>query len=479
MKHLVMVAYSFPPEGCVGTYRTLRFVRQLPNYGWSPKIVSVEPIKYGRFDPELSSTIPPGIEVVRVGGHDLWQAFQAWRSERGCVTPCTEVNHVREQGPQPLNDDNHFRKWLRSAARAIEAAWYHPDMAMPWIANAVDATVKICERKPIKVLWATAAPVSAFYIARLGSLRTGIPYVLDFRDPWTITRSDFEGRRPTWATRRDRQRMYELLQGAQAVVFRHPTEAECFWRAYSGALEIRQIHIIPNGFEGQVQQLVPPTEERCTILYTGTISSYRFNTFFEAVTLLKQREPELVQHLCIRFVGEGAQLLHKEAFRCGISEIIEVRDAVRQSELPSLYARSHALLVLGREPGIKGYELLVGAKLFEYLKVGLPIIGVLPHDQTRRELEGVGVRTLADADSPEQIVNLIKHIINQWSTGNLSILLPDKKACEAYSSERQTARLVRALEGLPAEVTFVPGAQDIPPSLRDTIGLNGWLDIDI
>lgn len=248
MKHVLMIAHSFPPEGKVGTYRTLRFVRQLPNFGWSPKIVSVRPIQYERFDPGLSSSIPPGTEVVRVKGHDLWQALQAWRVRKVRETPSSE-KWDGPQGKEPQQVHNGFRQRLRVMARTIEASWYHPDMAMPWIANAVDATVKLCKRLPIQVLWATAAPVSSFYIAQRSSSRTNIPYVLDFRDPWTISCSDFERIRPAWATRRDRQRMYELLYGAQAVVFRHATEAECFWRAYPKALEARKIHLIPNGFD--------------------------------------------------------------------------------------------------------------------------------------------------------------------------------------------------------------------------------------
>jgi hypothetical protein len=434
-----MIAHSFPPEGNVGTFRTLRFVRKLPEFGWNPTIVSVKPIQYERFDPGLLESIPPEIELVRVPGHDFWQRFQAWRSNRVTETPGTKMMGTSPGNQVPQRDWG-YRQQLSNMVRAIEASWYHPDMAMPWIENAVRATIKICQRVPIQVLWATAAPVSAFYIAQRSSLRTNVPYVLDFRDPWTITRSDFEARRSAWAIRRDRRRMHKLLKGAQAVVFRHATEAECFWQAYPEALEAGRIHLIPNGFEGQVQQFISPPIDKCTILYTGTVFSYRFKTLFEAVTLLKQREPDLAKSLCIRFVGEGAQLLSQEAVMRGISEIIEAKDAVPQSKIPSFYLQSHALLVLGREPVIKGYELLVGAKLFEYLKVGLPIIGVLPCDETRRVLEGVDIKTIADADSPHQIAHLIRKIIVLWANGRLSDVLPDRKSCAAYSSDRQTDR---------------------------------------
>jgi len=125
---------------------------------------------------------------------------------------------------------------------------------------------------------------------------------------------------------------------------------------------------------------------------------------------------------------------------------------------------------------MKGYELFAGAKLFGYLKAGRPIVGVLPPDETKKILHRVGVRTVADVDSVSEITTVLCDVLDNWCKGTLSSLVPDRKACEAYSSERQTAALMRALDGLPADEAFVPGTYDIPPSLRDTIGPNGWLD---
>jgi hypothetical protein len=124
---------------------------------------------------------------------------------------------------------------------------------------------------------------------------------------------------------------------------------------------------------------------------------------------------------------------------------------------------------------MKGYELFAGAKLFGYLKAGCPIIGVLPEDETKKILQAVGVSTVADVDSPTEILIMLQRLLKAWSTGALSSLLPDRAACQAYSAERQTAALVRALEGLPAADPFVPGSVEIPPSLRGQIGDRGWV----
>jgi hypothetical protein len=123
-------------------------------------------------------------------------------------------------------------------------------------------------------------------------------------------------------------------------------------------------------------------------------------------------------------------------------------------------------LVLGRLPTIAGHELFAGAKVFNYLKTNRPIFAVVPRDETRKVLERVGVSTIADADSPAEIVNHLERLIEAWSMGNLPLLLPHRDQCASYSSERQTEALERALRGDRPAQPFVHGRVEVPPSLR-------------
>lgn len=474
MKNVVMIAYSFPPAGVVGAYRPLRFVRQLPHLGWIPTVISAIPHQYERYDPALLRMVPNEIEVIRIKASDLWQAVQAWRSRRVQKHSCSaQEKHIgnRQNGQQ-----SSFRMWLREIVRTAEAWWYHPDMARSWVRSAAHETVRLCERVPVDVIWATAGPLSSFYAARRSSQRTGIPYVLDFRDSWTITYNEFEARRPTWAIRWDRKGMFDLLKGAQSVIFRYATEAECYWRAYPKALEAGRVHLIPNGYEGEIEQFVAPAGDKCTILYAGTLPDYRYDTLLKALSMLKETDPSLAKQLRLLFVGEGMDAIARKAAALGLSDMIETAGPKPYAEITRLQREAHALLVLGRPATMKGYELFAGAKLFGYLKAGRPIVGVLPQDETKKVLQRVGVRTIADVDSLSEVTTVLRLVLDNWSMGTLSSLLPDPKACEAYSSERQTATLVRALEGVPPEEPFVPGAQTIPPSLRAALENPKWLD---
>jgi hypothetical protein len=466
LKNVIMVAHDFPPEGNAGAYRPLRFVRYLVAYKWMPTVVSAIPAQYERYDPGLMASIPEKVDVIRIRYSDLWQAFQAWRSKG---TLFTQRRNNKEIESGAADSRGNLRSWLRECVRTIEAWWYHPDMASPWLNAAVKATTEVSKRKRASVIWATAGPVTSFYVAQLASKRTHIPYVLDFRDAWTITFNEFEARRPQWATRRDRRRMFELLRGAQAVIFRYHAEAECFWHAYAGALDATRIHIIPNGYEAPIDDAVSPTGNKCTILYAGTLSDYRYDTLLEALTVLKRASPHRAKYLRLSFIGEGVDMIAKEAERLNLTEVIETAGRQSHAEIRFLERQAHALLILGRPATMKGYELFAGAKLFGYLKAGRPIVGVLPEDETRSVLQRLGVTTLADVNSVEEITAVLCSVIDHWSMDSLSSILPDRKACEVYSSEQQTKALVRALEAVPSEKPFIPGAQPIPASLRTNI----------
>jgi glycosyltransferase involved in cell wall biosynthesis len=462
-----MIAHHFPPEGAAGVHRPLRFVRALPAIGWRPVVISCDKLAYERYDPGLLALVPPGTDIRRVPAWDPWLALQAARMRRSEQQQAAQASSPREQ--RPAQDEARHRAIVRHVIRRVEAWCYHPDLAMRWIRPAVTETVKVCARTGADVIWATAGPVSALVVAHRASSRAGVPYVLDFRDAWTITYNAFEAIRPAWAIQRDRKAMARMLRGARAVVFRYPAEAECYWRAYPGALDPANVHIIPNGYDGAIHQFRLPTGDRCRILYTGTLISYRYDTLLEAVRELRRRDPARAARLFFVCVGEGGEQLREEVALHGLSDLFDIRGPVAHAEVNTLQCAAHALLVLGRPATLKGHELFASAKVFEYLKAGRPIIGVLPHDETRNVLTRVHVPTLADVDSQPQILDVLTRTVDAWLAGELGSLRPNSSACRVYSAEYQTAALVRAFDGAPAADRFLPGAVQVPPSLRSDV----------
>jgi hypothetical protein len=271
--------------------------------------------------------------------------------------------------------------------------------------------------------------------------------------------------------------MFRLLQGARAVIFRHAADAECYWRAYPKAFKPEQVHLIPNGYEGEIEEFAAPVGDKCTILYSGTVTGapYRYDTLLQSLRFLKQTDHVHAKQLRLLFVGEGTEILKDQAEALGISDMVEVQGPVQQDKITRLGREAHALLALGLMPTVRGYELLVASKLFGYFKAGRPIIGVLPSDETKNFLKRVGVTTIANVESVPEITAVLYKLLDNWSKGTLSSLVPNAKACMAFSAEVQTAALVCAFEERPPHDPFIPGVVEIPPSLRAHIGKEGWI----
>jgi len=471
MKSVVMIAHDFPPEGNAGAYRPPRFARQLPALGWQPAIVTVDRALFERYDPSLLAQVPPEIEVVRVTNRDPWQAFLASRRRRvgarlSQASPAQASRIVASQ-------HRAARARLREFLRSLEARVYDPDIAMGWIAPAAKAVEALCRRIHAQIIWATAGPVSAFHVAERASRRAGVPYVLDFRDAWTITFNEFEARRSPDGRRRDRRNMFRFLKGARSVIFRYEREAECFWRVYRGALSPAKVRIIPNGFEGEVENCRNPQNGKCEILYTGTLSDYRYDTFVDAIALLKQSFPRQAARLRCHFVGEGCEAILDRARARNLADMVTAEAPVRSALLLQRCRQADAFLLLGRPPSMLGYELFAAAKLFGYVKLGKPIMGILPEDEAKRILREVGATTVADVDSVADIVTLLRRVSAGWADGTLESLAPDRAACRAYSAERQSETLVSAFESAPSGDSFVPGRVAIPQSLQKEIARRG------
>jgi hypothetical protein len=466
-KSVLMISYYFPPEGNAAVYRPLRFLRELVRKGWRATVVCCEPYQYERYDSKLLSQVPGGTEIVRVKGRDPWRVFQTWRGAR--------IGHkLAGSSPEEARQvvAGHHAPWrskLREAVRIAEAWVYRPDSEMPWIRPAIRETLAMCHRSRPDVIWATIGPLSSGVVAYRASVTTGLPYVLDFRDPWGLEYYTEEVRRPNWAKRVDRRIMCRMFERAQAVVFMFESIAECYVRAFPGALKETKIHIIPNGFEGAVENFAHALGDRCTVLYVGNLSTYRYDTLLEGLVRLKRKNPERAKQLHLLFVGDNFRELANRVADLDIPDLVEIAPPVSHAEIRRLQQEAHALLVLGRMPGRKGHELVAGAKLFGYLQAGRPIIGIVPGDETRRILGEIGSSLIADADSPTEVVAVFEKVIDGWSKGTLESLVPNHAACEAYASSQQISALVAALDGGPPKKGMAAGSITVPPNLQEEL----------
>ena len=343
-----MLNYHFPPLGGMGSIRAQAFARLLPEFGWTPLVVT-----------------------PRQGDHTVDPSL-SWSEERVLRTHTFELSRTGRaladtvaggQAERPAT----WRATLSSVARRYI---YRPDAHVGWAPFALASAWRALRRERFDAVFSSALPVTAHLVAlRLHQL-TGLPWVAEFRDLWTDF-AEYEGATP----RAYRERMERRwLRAASAVVATSPTWARVF--AERGA---REVAVITNGFEPAEMPRRAPEPDLVAYLGTFYPGLQDLPTAIAAAAALRG---DRRARLRFRIIGEGTPALREAIAQSGLGEAVEVTGNLPQRVALERAAEAAVLVLAGptsSEPLTRGH---IPGKVFEYLGLGRPILycGALDSD---------------------------------------------------------------------------------------------------
>jgi glycosyltransferase involved in cell wall biosynthesis len=339
-----MVAYYFPPLGGIGSLRAMKLATYLPESGWDVTVVAPRRGTYYR-DPTLSF---PEEKVVRTGSLELSRAGKA------VLVPGTADTQAASVGP--------LRRLARDAARR----WlYRPDPQIGWYPFAVRAGRRALREERFDAVFSSSFPITAHLVGRRLHRDSGLPWVAEFRDPWTDVIADGEPRKA-----REVARERSIVEEATRVV----TVSEA-WAALFRGKGARDVAVVTNGYDAaDLAPGRPP--DGIVVTYLGSFYSDRqdLSAVWPALRRIWDTSPS--RRFRLRFVGDLDPGLRREIATHGLEEALEVTGFLPYREALARTADSSILLGAGardERPILKG---LIPAKLFEYLGTGLPILYV-------------------------------------------------------------------------------------------------------
>ena len=69
-RKVLVISYYFPPMSYSGVQRTSKFVKYMPDFGWEPTVLTIQPKAYYAFDDsllkELVRLIPPKFCLIKI-----------------------------------------------------------------------------------------------------------------------------------------------------------------------------------------------------------------------------------------------------------------------------------------------------------------------------------------------------------------------------------------------------------------------------
>jgi glycosyltransferase involved in cell wall biosynthesis len=410
VRTVLLIAYHFPPVlGSSGLQRTLRFAQYLPDFGWQPIVLSVEPSAYEQTDDRSLSQVPATCEVFRT------RCFDAAKS-------------LSFRGRYP-------------AFAAL------PDRWASWQLWGVPAGRKLVKERNVEVLWSTYPIATAHKIGAAVARRTGLPWIADFRDPMAQ-----EGYPPAPRQWRSFKRVEESAAAhAARMVFVSPSALEMYRQRYPQKPR-DQFALLPNGFdESSFDGLTPrPRPPRPPmLLHSGIVYPEERDptALFEALGRLSATGKIRPGDFTIRFrAAVHERLLSELASTHRVEPFIDIQPAIPYREALQEMLEADALMIL---QGASCNE-QIPAKLYEYLRAGRPVLALAdPIGDTGRTAKQLGLPFVTALESAQAIEQALPAFLAALRNGSLPIA--DRHSVDRYSRRTITGQLAALFDEVTRE----------------------------
>jgi glycosyltransferase involved in cell wall biosynthesis len=434
MKTALLLSYYYPPIGGIGSLRSQKFARYLPEFGWEPIVITPERGS-SWVDPTLEDGTGRGVEVLRTRSINLGSPFKAG-SRNGSVDGASndEVQAVERA-------DRHSA--IRAIKRAVRTWVYLPDGQIGWFPYALRACKETLEAKQVDVIWSTSFPLTAHLIASRLKRVTDKPWIADFRDIWTD--GGVAGSTETLRKRLDRVIQSRLLARADAIVTVSHELANQLRRITRGK---KRVEVIRNGFDSTDFAGVQRTEpERWTTTFVGSYYSfYDPAPFFSALYRLIDRGLISKNDARLVFVGQAHPDVERLARRYEVRDITHFTGLVSNREALGYQVNSSILLfVLNGEGASPGH---ITGKLFEYLAARRPILGIVSPDfEAARIIQETGAGVAVSADDADGIERFLLDSYARFKSGT------DHPSCVGDLSMYERKHTAQQLAELMTELT--------------------------
>ncbi len=361
-KKVLLLTYYWPPAGGAGVQRWLKFCKYLPQYGVSPSVITVDEqhASYPLIDFSLTQDISSEIKIIKTASFEPLNFYQKVSG--------------RKQIPYAGFANEKQSNWKHEISRFIRGNFFIPDARRGWISYALKAAVKQLENREIKTLITTSPPHSTQLAGLKLKEKYDINWIADLRDPWTDIYYYSKMNHTTWAKKLDAHYEKTVLEQADKVIVVSEFIKQMFV-SKSNKVNPDKIHVIPNGYdEEDFENLKTPDNHTFIIAYNGTLApDYPVETIVEALKLIVDEDP----HCAVRIQFTGSIEQHKKDYITNkIPHHCHFLDSVSHQKSIELLSQSHVSLLI--IPDVSNNEGILTGKLFEYLAIQNPIIGIGP-----------------------------------------------------------------------------------------------------
>jgi glycosyltransferase involved in cell wall biosynthesis len=430
-KRVLIITYYWPPSGGAGVQRWLKTVKYLREFGWEPIIYTPENPEVPVLDESLSNDILPGIEIVR---RPIWEPYSYYKKLVGLSDEDKINSGFLTEKKKPGFTEN-ISVWIRGNL-------FIPDARKYWIRPSIKFLNLYLKKNRVDAIVSSGPPHSMHLIAKEIQKKTGIPWLADFRDPWTGIDFYHQLKLSRWADRKHHQLEKEILFSANAVSvvsqqmevdFRHILN-----RSYS---------VITNGYDDADFQPFSTSllDKKFSIAHIGSLGPTRNPlVLWKVLSDLVKENKEFASNLEIKLVGKIDVSVSNSLQQAGIAEYANKIEYLPHDQVLEVMQKSQVLLlVINQTPNSRG---ILTGKIFEYLAAQRPILCIGPKDgDAAKVLLETGLGSTFGFEDSDNLHVTLSRIYESFQQG-----LPNfaKSSTEIYTRKYLTGKIAGILDAI-------------------------------
>lgn len=449
MKKALVIAYFFPPLGGSGVQRTLKFVKYLPMSGILPVVSTVSSGHNFAYDESLLEEIPPEVKVYRSSSLEtLWlrEALEKIASLRGSKkteeeskadikenskedasvivtmedTQAPSASSATPASPEPSEPQQ--RSLKQRVFDFIDNYLFIPDSKVRWLPFGFLKSLQVARREQVDYIFSSSYPYTVHLIALLVHKFYRKPWIADFRDPWVGNKAmqkelPFRKNLDAWLERK-------VVENASFLLNVTPALTEMYKNRYPEYAY--KMITITNGFDpADFQEITEIPQEKFTLIHTGIIAeNYDMETFTEGVERFLTRHPEARRNFQSLFIGYVPPH-YEERMKSRLQDTVVFKPYMRHKDVLNYLAGAQLQFMTFD----RSVDIAYSGKLFDYIGIGKPILGLLPEGIAAKLIRERELGRVVPLEDPEGFAQAISVYYEAW-------LAQDSKGFETGSRER-------------------------------------------
>ncbi len=444
-KQVMMITPSIPPYSGSGVYRNIRFIRHLDQLGWGVSVLSIREDCIRENlprDSALLKEIPDTVHLERAHATRMLETLLHFR------------NSSREAHKRQSKQTKKYNKEVFNAQKQtflfqgfkdfMSTLLRFPDAEIGWVPWAILRGLKTCKQKNIEILYTSGPPHSCHLVGWALQKFFGLPWVADFRDPWTRQGWIDEATKKTWHHRWKMKLEHRVIASANRVILNTNEMRDEFSAFYSGIPSDKFIAIY-NGFNPEdvlESSKVSKNEKGFSVTHVG--SFYKKRTpleFLRALSALIDEKKIAPDQINIRLIGRcDIDSVQEEIDALGLTSCVELIPWVTHEESLRAIASSDLLLLI--QPGT---SLQIPGKIFEYIMLKKNILALADDGATSYFVRKYDLGCVAEPMDIPSIKNALMQFYNKRFDHTI---LPSGyiRALEVFNAHSLTKQLEKTFE---------------------------------